>query len=152
MSLPKQNEAYVFYVSLTDHVDPTNFVVDPTIVAGDFRISVDGSALSNLDTLPVVDPAGSTFVRVDVSAIEMAGEKVNIIASDAAGDEWEQLVANLDVPIGNIDSIYNIEVGDHIETSTRLIVNEAGTSTALIDKAIAGSLLSTSVTLTTLDT
>ncbi len=152
MSLPKQNEAYIFYVTLASFADPSTFVTDPTIAAGDFKISVDGSALSNLDTLPVVDPAGSAFVRVDVSAIEMAGEKVNIIASDVSGDEWQELSASIDVPTGNIDSLYDLEVGDRIETSTRLIINEEGTANALLDKTITGSLLSPSVTLGTTDT
>lgn len=152
MTLPKQNQAYSFYTALVSQANPAEFQIDPTIAAGDFQVSTNGAALANLATLPVVDPAGSSLVRIDLSAAEMNGAKVNIVAIDAAGAEWDQSISTIDVPVGNIDGVYAIEVGDHIETSTRLIVNEEGTSNPLIDKTITGSLLAASVTLTTVDT
>lgn len=152
MSLPLQNEAYVFYVALSAQADPSTFVTDPTIAAGDFTVSIDGGGFSNLTTLPVVEPAGGILVRVDLSALEMAGEKINVFAQDAAGDEWAEALIGLDLPVANSETLFAIENGDRIETSTRLIVNEEGTSTAIIDKTITGSLLSSSVTLTTVDT
>ncbi len=152
MALPVQNSAYAFYTALTSQTNPAEFQINPTIAAGDFQVSKDGGALVNLATLPTVSPAGSFLVRVELSAAEMSGAKVNIVGIDAAGDEWDQFFADLDVPVGSVDSLYNIEVGDRIETSSRLIVNLEGTATALVDKTITGSLLSPSVTLTTTDT
>lgn len=152
MTLPIQNEAYTFFTALVSQANPAEFQIDPTIAAGDFQVSIDGAALANLTTLPVVSPAGSFIVQVDLSAAEMGGAKVNVVAIDAADDEWDQSFLGIDVPTASTESLYNIEVGDHIETSTRLIVNEAGTSTALVDKTITGSLLSSSVTLATTDT
>lgn len=152
MTLPVQNKPYVFYTALVSQADPSKFQINPTIAAGDFQVSTDGGALTNLDTLPVVEPAGSFFVRVDLSAAEMTGAKVNIAAIDAAGSEWDESLTVIDVPTGNIDSVYDLEVGDRTETRSRLIVNEVGTSNPLLDKTIGGSLLPASVTLTTVDT
>lgn len=152
MTLPVQNSAYAFYTALASQSNPAEFQVNPTIAAGDFQVSTDGGTLANLATLPFVSPVGSFLVRIDLSASEMAGAKVNVVGIDAAGDEWDQFFASVDVPVGSVDTLYDIETGDRIETSTRIIVNEAGTTTALVDKTITGSLLSTSVTLGTLDT
>lgn len=151
MTLPIQNAAYSFYTALTSQASPENFQINPTIAAGDFQVSTDGGALTNLATLPVVDPAGSFLVRVDLNAAEMNGAKVNVVAIDAAGAEWAEALAAIDVPVGSIDSIYALMVGDRIETHNQLVINEQGTANALLDKQITGSLLSTSVTLRTTD-
>tara|TARA_R110000782_G_C14819205_1_gene413824 strand:+ start:26277 stop:26735 length:459 start_codon:yes stop_codon:yes gene_type:complete len=152
MTLPAQNKAYSFYTALVSKANPAEFQIDPTIAAGDFKVSIDGGALANLATLPVADPIGSFAVKVELSAAEMNGAKINIVAIDAAGAQWEQLLAFIDVPVGSSEDVYNIEVGDHVETNTRLIINEKGTTTPLIDKQITGSLLTPSVTIGTTDT
>lgn len=151
MALPLQNTAYEFYLGLGDILDPDTFVTNPTIAAGDFQISLDGAAFVNLATLPVVDPAGSVMVKVSLSAAEMNGEKVNVVADDVAGNEWQPAIISIDVPEGNVETLTDLEVGDRIETNKRLIVNKAGTLTTILDKEITGSLLSPSVTLRTTD-
>ena len=50
-----------------------------------------------------------------------------------------------------LERLLDLLEGDHIETSTSLRINKRGTSTALLEKDITGSLLSPSVTLTTTD-
>lgn len=152
MTLPAQNKEYVFYTALISQADPATFQIDPTIATGDFKISIDGSALNNLTTLPTVSPAGSSQVKIELSATEMASSKVSITAIDAAGSQWEEAFVFIDVPTGSAESLYDIEVGDVIETSARIIVNKVGTTTPLLDKAITGSLLSSSVAIGTTDT
>lgn len=152
MALPLQNKAYEFYLGLGDINNPDEFVTNPTIAAGDFQISIDGSAFVNLATLPVVDPAGSIMVKVSLSASEMNGEKVNVVADDAAGNEWQPAIISIDVPEGNVETLTDLQEGDMIETNKRLIINKAGTLTTILDKEITGSLLSPSVTVRTIDT
>lgn len=151
MSLPLQGVAYEFYVSLADALDPDTFKANPTIAAGDFTISKDGGAYTNLTTIPVVDPAGSVTVRINLNATEMTAEKVNILGIDAVGNEWQNILAALDVPIGTTETLTDIELGDRIESSARLVINRAGTLDTVLDKEIVGSLLSPSVTIRTTD-
>jgi len=62
-------------------------VSNPTIAAGDFTVSTDFGAFSNLDTQPSVAPGGGVQVQVDLSADEMNGENVLVVWKDQAGDE-----------------------------------------------------------------
>ena len=102
MALPIQGIEYVFYVGLGNSLNPDDFLVDPTIEAGDFQVSIDDSAFANLNTLPVVTPTGSVMVKVTLSAAEMAGDKVNVVAIDVADDEWQDIIVSIDVPTGNV--------------------------------------------------
>jgi len=148
MALPKRGEAYDFQVSLGDALS-SDFKVNPTIAAGDFKISKDDGALVNLANLPVVTPAGSVLVRIDLTATEMTASKVAIVGIDVAGDEWDDVTIIIDVPSGNIDSVNDLIEGDISESSTKIIIKKKGTSTEILNKDIAGSLLSESVTVTT---
>lgn len=104
-SLPLKNTEYIFYLGLVGSADPNKFVTSPTIAADDFQVSTDGGAFANLTTLPIVDPAGSIMVKVVLTAAEMNGEKVNIVAVDAAGGEWLDALITLDVPASNAETI-----------------------------------------------
>ena len=149
MPVPVFNTAYAFFISLADASDPSTFLAAPTIAAGDFQISIDGGAFANLANLPVVLPSGSVTVQISLTAAEMSGEKVNILAVDAAGDEWQDLLMSIDIPTGSVETVHDIQEGDVVETSTGFRVNKKDTTTALVDKAIAGSLLSVSAAIKT---
>lgn len=149
--VPVQGVAYEFYIALVDSNAPETFIEDPTIEAGDFQVSTDGGAFANLTTLPVVSPAGSRNVLVSLSATEMNGEKVTVQAVDQAGSEWEQAIFTIDVPEGSVESVYDIQTGDHVETSTNITIRKRGTATAVLEKDITGSLLDPDVTITTTD-
>ncbi len=149
MPRPVFNKAYSFYVSLADALDPSTFKANPTIAAGDFQISIDGSTFANLTNLPTVDPTGSITVLVSLTADEMNGEKVNVQAIDAAGDEWQDLLMSIDVPTASTETINDIQEGDRIEDSVSLVINKKGTTTPVLDKTITGSLLSSNATIST---
>lgn len=149
MALNQKGVAYDFYVSLTDLGDPQQFVTDPTIEAGDFKRSVDGGTFANLATLPVVEPSGSSTVKISLSSAEMSGNKVVVEGKDASGEEWGDISVFLDNPEGTVDSVLDIIEGDHDETSTSLKVFKKGTTTTVLDKVVAGSLLRSDVTVTT---
>ena len=150
MALPLRATAYTFYLTLVDASDPSKFLIDPTIAAGDFQVSTDGSALANLDTLPTVSPAGSANVLVTLSAAEMTGEKLTIQGIDTAA-QWEDISGFLDIPDGSIETVLDIMQGDHTESSTSLVINKRGTATPVLEKNITGSLLSSRVTVRTTD-
>ncbi len=106
MPLPKNGTAYRFILGLDSRAD-LGFQVNPTIVAGDFQVSIDGGALANLATLPVVAPAGSVLVQVDLSAAEMTGDKIAVFASDVAGDEWSDVVTFIDAATVTVEDIWD---------------------------------------------
>jgi len=152
MSQPIKGQPYDFYLALTDIEDPVFFVTDPTIAAGDFKVSIDGGGLSNLAVLPSVTPSGSQSLKVSLSALEMSGDKVVVIGNDVAGDEWGDILAFLDLESGTSQTVIDILEGDHIETRDRLIINRKDTTDPVLDKSITGSLLSANVTVKTLET
>ena len=92
---PKKNSEYIFYVSLNPQANSRILQVNPTLAAGDAKVSTDGGAVGNLATLPSVDPAGSVFVKVTVSAGEMNGDNTKIWLHDVAGNEWCDLAINI---------------------------------------------------------
>ena len=152
MSEPISGQAFTQYVTLNNISDPRFFLVDPTIVAGDFQLSKDGGALANLTNLPAVDPAGSKFVKLDLTADEMTGENISIIASDQSADQWEDLSILIDTnETGNIDSIMDLLQGDISESNVQVTIKKRGTAEVLLEKKIQGSLLAPSITVTTSD-
>jgi len=151
MAQPIKAVAYQFpAVELTDIFDPQFYIVNPTIEVGDFKLSKDFGALTNLDVLPVVDPSGSTSVKINLTGAEMNADKIAVFGKDPTG-EWGDINLTIDVPISNAQSAVDILEGDRIETSTNYKIFKKGTATELVDKDITGSLLDPSVTISTLD-
>lgn len=94
-TFPLKNASYSFYVSLVSQADLTEFQVNPTIAVGDVKVSVDGGAYANITTLPVVTPAGSSSVKVSLSASEMNGDDVLVQFVDVAGGQWCDLMVEI---------------------------------------------------------
>jgi hypothetical protein len=120
MPSPKKNVAYAFYIALVD-VSTGDFKANPTLAAGDFKVSTDGSAFTNLATLPIVDPAGSTGVKVDLSTSEMNGDKILVQCIDAAGNEWSEAIFFIDIDEVNIEDVVRSAT-----PANELIVSAAG--------------------------
>jgi len=86
---PKYGEDFIFRIALEDIENGGYFKANPAIAAGDFKISIDGGALANLNTLPTVEPAASIWVKIVLSAAEMTGDNIAIQAIDqTATKEW----------------------------------------------------------------
>jgi len=91
---PTKNEDFVFYIALENMSSPGSFKANPTIASGDFKVSIDGGALTNLTTLPSVAPAASVMVVITLSAAEMNGDSITIVAIDQTSPkEWADFVA-----------------------------------------------------------
>jgi hypothetical protein len=86
---PVKGEDFVMRIALVDAAAIGGLRVNPSIVAGDFKISKDGGALTDLATLPVIEPAGSIWVKVTLSPAEMTADTVALQAIDqTAVKEW----------------------------------------------------------------
>jgi hypothetical protein len=93
---PKKNEDFLIRIALEDYANPGNFKSSPTIAAGDFKVAVDATALANLTTLPSVSPASSVLVLITLSASEMNGDVITLVAVDqTAPKEWADLVLSI---------------------------------------------------------
>lgn len=79
---PVRGEDFQTDIQLEDWQQPGRFAVDPTLAAGDVKVSKDGGALANITTLPSASPAGSVNVAVALSATEMTADKVTVIFRD----------------------------------------------------------------------
>jgi len=101
---PKKNTEFIFYVSLPA-IGGGTMQNNPTIASGDFIVSTDGGSTSNLDTIPAVTPASSDLVKITLSATEMNGDNVSVIAKDAAGDEWQSQTWNVQTAVTQIDDL-----------------------------------------------
>lgn len=102
---PKKNAAFVFYASLEDQANAGLFKASPTLAAGDFKVSIDGGALTNLTDLPTVTPSGGRMVKVTLTASEMNGDNITVVASDASGAEWYDLLVNIQTSAQQVDDL-----------------------------------------------
>lgn len=89
---PKRGEDFIIPVALSDMSTPGSFKANPTIAAGDFKISKDGGAFANLNTLPSVSPASGIAVVITLSATEMTADYVFVQCIDQTSPkEWGDL-------------------------------------------------------------
>lgn len=102
---PKKNTEYIFYLSLVSQADTKLFQVNPTLAAGDAKVSIDGVGDANLTTLPAVTPAGSKRVKITLSAAEMNGDNITVTLSDAAGAQWCDVTINIQTAAQQLDDV-----------------------------------------------
>jgi hypothetical protein len=88
------------------------FQIDPSIAAGDFKISKDGGSLSNLTKNPGAGPTGTPQVTIELSATETDADYFTIYASDVAGAEWADMAWSF-ITLGNtVDAIWEKVIED----------------------------------------
>ena len=86
---PLKNQAFTLGITLLDATDNLSFKSSATIAAGDFKISKDGGAFSNLTNLPAVTPAAGVGVELVLTATEMNADRVLITGIDQTSPkEW----------------------------------------------------------------
>ena len=86
---PGKNQDFLIRIALKSATDPRSFQSNPTIAAGDFKVSIDGGTLTNLGTLPSVSPASSVLVLVTLANTEMNGDVISFRAIDQTNPkEW----------------------------------------------------------------
>lgn len=92
---PVKNEDFIIRIALQDANDNSSFKASPTIATGDFKVDKDGAGLTNLSTIPAVDPSGSVLVKITLSATEMNADVVTIVGIDTAPKEWADFVLSI---------------------------------------------------------
>lgn len=93
---PNKNEDFQIRIALEDISNAGSFKNNPTISAGDFKVTIDGAALTNLSTLPSVSPAGSILVLITLTAAEMNGDVITIVGIDqTVPKEWSDFVISI---------------------------------------------------------
>lgn len=102
---PKRGTAFKFYIGLVDQSNTKLLKANPTIASGDFQISKDGGAFTNLTTLPSANPASGRAVMIDLSASEMAADNIVIQCVDASGAEWCDQLINLQTTASQLDDL-----------------------------------------------
>jgi len=86
---PKRAEDFEFPITMEDYSTPGNFKSNPTLAAGDFKISKDEGAFANLTNLPAVTPASGVQVIVKLTSTEMTADKVLVVWQDqTTPKEW----------------------------------------------------------------
>jgi hypothetical protein len=93
---PKKGEDLILRIALSDMASAGSFKSSPTLAAGDFKVDKDGGGLTDLTTLPGVDPAGTVLVKVTLSATEMNADVVTLVGIDqTAPKEWADFVLSI---------------------------------------------------------
>ena len=147
-------QTYTLEFSLEDQGNAGLWKANPTIAAGDFQISVNGGAFSNVDNIPTVTPAAGRRVALVISAAETtaagAGGLLYIQGVDAAGDEWYDVGFSVRVVASSGDVAQTGADGDTLETlsdeiaavdgKVDTILGQTGTSgVVLADDSISAS-------------
>src|SRR3989304_77936 len=128
---PKKNTEFIFYIGLTSQFNTKLFQVNPTLAAGDVKVSLDGGPFNNLATLPVVTPASGTMVKVTLSASEMNADNINITFSDVAGNEWCDLSVNIQTSTNQIDALSTAAALATVQADTDDLQTKIGTPTGV---------------------
>lgn len=93
---PVKNQDFIIRIALEDMAASGSFKSSPTIAAGDFKVDKDGGGLTNLSTLPSVDPAGTVLVKLTLSSTEMNADVVTVVAVDQTSPkEWADFVLTI---------------------------------------------------------
>lgn len=96
----------IFYVALKPYVATGRFQANPTLAAGDVKISIDGGAFANLATLPDAQPDTTKAVRTILSQAETNGDNLVVLFSDQTDPpEWQDLFVNIQTVAYNFDSL-----------------------------------------------
>lgn len=103
---PKINTQYILYLSLPSAGNLGLIQANPTLAAGDVKVSTDGGAFANLGTLPTVTPAAGKAVKMTLSTTEMNGDNILVVFSDQTSPaEWLDIVISIQTSARQIDDL-----------------------------------------------
>lgn len=146
---PKKNTAFTFYLGLPSQTDTRLFQANPTLAAGDVKVSIDGGAFNNLASLPTVTPASGKAVQVALSSSEMNGDNIQVLFSDAAGAEWCDVLVNIQTTANQVDDLalataFTAALADSVAADgSRPSVNQAllMLTRFMMEKSLSGTTL-----------
>lgn len=114
---PVNGVAHTAYIALQDFANPGAYKANPTLAAGDVKVSIDGGAFNNLTTLPTVTPAAGIAVKVALSASEMTGDNIFVQFIDQTSPkEWADYAFNIQTVAAGWATASNVSA---VETDTQ---------------------------------
>ena len=121
----KKNDSngYVFYVGLVSQTNTKLLQANPTLAAGDVKITKNDGAPVNLASIPVVDVDFTKRVKVVLSQAETNADNITIIFSDAAGTEWCDQIVNIQTSAQTLDGV--VAVIDALQDPTVAAIADA---------------------------
>lgn len=109
-----------------------DFKSNPTLAAGDVKVSKDGGAFNNITSLPTVAPAADTSVQVVLSATEMSAKEIIVRFIDQTGPkEWEDYVFKVRT-YGNASAFYPGDL-DFLDVSVNSVLTESSSHPTLAE-------------------
>jgi hypothetical protein len=115
---PERGKEFIFYMGLVSQADTKTLKANPTLAAGDFKVSIDGGAFNNLGTTPSVTPASGKAVKITLSVAEMTGDNITVVAADASGAEWCDRMISIQTSPGALQAIELATVDTSPPTAT----------------------------------
>lgn len=113
--VPVVGQTYTFGASAVSQADTDIFQAAATIAAGDFQRSINGAGFDNMANLPTVTPAAGKRIQFVISAAETTaagdGGEIYIVASDAAGAQWQDFAVTLRVFAADMPIATEIQSG-----------------------------------------
>lgn len=101
----KRAAEYIDYVGLPSQFNTKVFQSNPTLAAGDVKISKDGGAFANLTNLPTVTPAGGKAVKFVLTSTETDCDQCVVLFSDGTGSEWCDVMVPLQFSAQQVDEL-----------------------------------------------
>jgi hypothetical protein len=114
----------------------SDYLANPTLAAGDVKVSKDGGAFTNLGTLPDAHPASGKSVRVQLSATEMEATFLVIDFIDQTSPkEWEdqRLIVMTELARG---AIAGTVVADGSNTATTFDIGSTAADDVFNDRLL----------------
>ena len=131
MSWPVKNTQYDFDVSLIDQANPNIVRFFPTLAVGDVKVTIDGGAEVNITTLPVEMPAGTGNIFVTLTAAEMNGDRVTVLFSDVAGNEWADLNYSIQTTVIDFDALSVFDAANDAVANVTLVATTTDLTTGV---------------------
>lgn len=141
---PTRGVQYIFYVGLVSQSNTKTLQSNPTIAAGDFKVSIDGGAFANLGTLPAVTPTSGKAVKITLAASEMNGDNITVLGSDASGAEWCDLLVNIQTGPGAAQLIELATTDNSPPTATTTEFETGDITEATADHYVGRAVIFTS--------
>lgn len=135
---PKKGVEFICYAGLFSQANTKILQSNPTLATGDAKVSIDGGAFANLSTLPAVTPASGKSVKITLSTSEMNGDNITVVLSDASGDEWCDLIINIQTSAQQIDDLSSLAAQD-VRDAMKLAPSGGAVAGGSIDDMIAAN-------------
>lgn len=143
---PKKNSAFIMYVGLPDSAASYAYRANPTLAAGDAKVSIDGGAFANLGTLPAATPAAGKSVKISLASGEMNGDNITVVLADQTSPaEWSDVIVNIQTSAQQIDDLATQAsvntVDDFLDTEIAAIKTQTDKLTFTVANQIDANVL-----------